>query len=248
MDLGLEGRSYVVTGGSRGLGFATAQALAADGAHVLVAARNPGVLAAAVGRLGAGARGVSIDLAKDTAAPQLAQEAALHMSSVDGLVVNVGGPPPGRTLDLDDEDWLRAFESVTLASIRVIRAMSPLMAPDSSILVILSTTVREPIPELATSNVLRPGLAMMVKDLSRSMATRGVRVNGILPGRIDTERMAVLTSDPESRRAMEGEIPLARLGRPAEFGRVAAFLLSPAASYVTGALVPVDGGILHSAW
>ncbi|MEK9810200.1 MAG: SDR family oxidoreductase, partial [Candidatus Nanopelagicales bacterium] len=118
-----------------------------------------------------------------------------------------------------------------------------------SILIVLSSTVKEPIDVLAASNVLRPGLAMLVKDLANELAPRGVRVNGILPGKIATDRLLTLTGGtPEGLAAVEADIPMNRLGSPQEFGEVAAFLLSPAASYVTGVLVPVDGGLLRSPW
>ena len=248
MDLGLAGRRIAVTAGSRGLGFATAQALASDGARVLIASRDSARLDDAVALLGPDACGISLDLADPEAPGRLAEDIARRWGGLDGLVVNVGGPAPGRSLDSSDEAWDAAIEGVLLASVRTLRSLVPVLAPGAAILIVLSTTVLEPIPGLGASNVLRPGLAMLVKELSIELAP-SVRVNGILPGRIATERMAALSQgDPASRAAVEGSIPMGRLGEPGEFGRVAAFLLSPAASYVTGALVPVDGGILHSPW
>ena len=153
-----------------------------------------------------------------------------------------GGPAPGAVLDLDDEQWQRAIDGVLLASLRLLRAVAPRIADGGSILVVLSSTAKEPIRDLGASNALRPGLAMVVKDLAVALAPR-VRVNGILPGRIATDRLrAVADGD------LGAGIPLERPGSPEEFGRVAAFLLSPAASYVTGTLVAVDGGLLRSPW
>jgi len=248
VDLGVADRGYVITAGSRGLGLATARALVDDGARVLVAARDAGALSRAGETLGPRASTCAIDLARPEAADSLAELAGERLGSVDGLVLNVGGPAPGTALDYTDDQWAVAIDGVLLATVRLARAFAPRLADGGSMLAILSTTVREPIPSLGASNVLRPGLAMLVKDLSVELAPR-LRVNGILPGRIATERILGLTSgDADAQREIESSIPLGRLGDPAEFGRVSAFLLSPAASYVTGALVPVDGGILHSPW
>lgn len=238
MDLDLTGRRYVVTGGSRGLGLATAQALAADGATTLLVARDAKRLSEASHALGPGHDTLAVDLADAGAADRIAQAAGV----IDGVLVNVGGPAPGSVLELDDAQWGAAIEGVLMATVRLLRALSPQVTAGGSMLVVLSSTAKEPIHELGASNALRPGLAMVVKDLADSLAPR-VRVNGILPGRIATDRLrAVATGD------LGHGIPLGRAGEPEEFGRAAAFLLSPAASYITGALVPVDGGLLRSPW
>lgn len=238
MDLSLAGRRYVVTGGSRGLGRATAQALAAEGGSTLLVARDPAGLAEAAQELGPGHDVLAMDLATPDAGDRIAEAAGV----IDGALVNVGGPAPGSVLDLDDDQWRTAIDGVLMATLRLLRALAPRIKEGGSLLVVLSTTVKEPIRDLGASNALRPGLAMVVKDLADSLAPT-VRVNGILPGRIATERLRAVASGD-----LGAEVPMGRPGLPEEFGRVAAFLLSPAASYITGALVPVDGGLLRSPW
>ncbi len=244
MDLGLSGRRYVVTAASRGLGYATASALNADGATTFVVARPSDSLTRAVSDLGPQATAIGVDMTHPDAAETIAAE--IGSDPIDGLLVNGGGPAVGAALEYSDEQWQQAFELVTLSTLRLLRALVPRLAPGSSVLIVLSSTVKEPMPTLAASNVLRPGLAMLVKDLANDLGPRGIRVNGILPGRIATDRLLVLTGSEDA--AFSRDIPLGRLGEPAEFGRVAAFLLSPAASYVSGTLVPVDGGLLRSPW
>ena len=238
MDLGLSGRRYVVAGGSRGLGLATATALAKEGARTLLVARDPDALNAATTALGHDHEALSVDLAD----PYAASSVARVCGDIDGALINVGGPAPGALLDLDDAAWQHAFDQVFLASLRLVRALVPRIREGGSILVVLSTTAKEPIRELGASNALRPGLAMAVKDLADTLAPR-IRVNGVLPGRIATDRLRSLGG-----ANLSAGIPLGRPGDPEEFGRVATFLLSPAASYVTGSLLAVDGGLLRSPW
>ena len=238
MDLGLAGKRYLVTGASRGLGLATAAALIDEGAEVSIVARGVGDLSAAVASLGDGATAIATDLSQ----PDSAEQLAATVGSVDGVLVNVGGPSPGAVLDLDPDQWHAAIDGVFLASVRLLRAFAPLIRDGGSLLVVLSTSIKEPIASLGASTALRPGLALVVKDVANSLAPR-VRVNGILPGRIATARLQEVHPGD-----LGADIPLGRPGRPEEFGRVAAFLLSPAASYITGSLVTVDGGLLRSPW
>ena len=252
MDLGLGGRGYLLTGASRGLGFATARALVDDGARVVVSARTPDAVATAAEELGGApdAFGVPADLGDPGTADRLVAETREKLGRIDGALVSVGGPAPGTALEASEDDWRAAVDSVLLGTIRLVKALVPHLDDGAAIALVLSTSVREPIPHLAISNALRPGLAMTAKALADELGPRGIRVFGLLPGRIATDRMIEIhgrSSDPAAaREKAEAAIPLRRYGRPEEFGRVAAFALSPAASYLTGLMIPVDGGMLRS--
>jgi 3-oxoacyl-[acyl-carrier protein] reductase len=250
VDLELAEKTVIVCGGSKGLGRAIAGVLVAEGARVLVVSRDP---AAAAAELGAQATPCPADLATPEGVDGVVA-AASSLGGVDGLLVNTGGPPPGLALDLTDEQWDGAYRSLIGNPIRLIRALRPRLSEGSSILFVTSSSARVPIAGLDTSNILRPGVTALVKCLALELAPQ-VRVNSIVPGRIDTERVRYLDSVraertgrayEEERRAHEGVIAMGRYGDVAEFGRVAAFLLSPAASYVTGAAVQVDGGYIRA--
>lgn len=246
MDLGLDGRVYVITGGSSGLGFATAQALVADGARVIVSARDADRLKVAAAALGPTAVAVPADLADRTAPAALVEAAFDSFGRLDGALVSSGGPPATRLLDTTDEQWEQAFASVFLGAVRTATTVANRLDRGGAVGLVLSTSARSPIPGLALSNGLRPGLAMAAKTLADEVGPDGVRVFGLAPGLIRSERIRALHGDDAtaSARAAQG-VPLRRIGEPEEFGRVAAFLLSPAASYVTGCVVPVDGGSLR---
>lgn len=252
MDLGLGGRGYLLTGASRGLGFATARALVDDGARVLISSRSADAVSSSVADLGGepAASGVVADLADPGAAERLVAESLSRLGTVDGVLISVGGPAAGAVLDTSDDDWRAALDSVVLGPLRLVRALLPHLGPGAAIAFVLSTSVREPLPGLAISNGLRPGLAMTIKSLADELGPRGIRVLGLMPGTVATDRMTQLwaaSGDPAAARAAnEAGIPLRRIAEPEEFGRVAAFVLSPAASYVSGTMIAVDGGRLRS--
>jgi 3-oxoacyl-[acyl-carrier protein] reductase len=270
MDLGLRDRVYLLTGGSRGLGFAAAQALVADGARVVLSAPHQATAATAAARLtrNAGAADAATWVAADNADPatpgRLIAAAKDRFGRLDGALISVGGTPTGTVATTTDEAWRSAFESVFLGAVRLARvlvadlggenqrgaATGSVTGTGGSIVLVLASSVRVPLAELAISNGLFPGLAGVVKTLAGELGPAGVRINGLLPVRIATDRVReldALRGDPDEVRARESaHIPLRRYGEPEEFGRAAAFLLSPAASFITGAMVPVDGGAIPS--
>src|SRR4051794_31099789 len=254
MDLGLGGARALVGGGSGGLGGAVAEALAGEGARVALVARASDRLDAAAARL-AGAIAVGADLASRDGPTDSVARTVDAFGGLDVLLVNSGGPPPGTFDELDDAAWERAIDGTLWSALRLIRAALPhLRGSDRPAIVVnLSSSAREPIPGLATSNLLRPGLAGLIKSLVQEIAP--VRINGLAPGRISTARIGQLDAANAARTgataeeisaAVTARIPLGRYGDPAEFGRLATFLLSPAASYVTGAIVPIDGGMVRA--
>lgn len=248
MDLGLRGRVYIVTGGSRGLGRATAEALIADGAQVVLSSRDADAVRQAAEETGA--HGVAADNT-DPATPQRLVDAAREQyGRLDGALISVGGPPVGPALKATDEQWQAAFDSVFLGAVRLARTIGANLGDGGSMAFVLSSSVRSPIPGLAISNGLRPGLAMVAKTLADELGPNGIRVNGLLPGRVGTARIRELDTtlgDPEEvRERLSRDIPLRRYGTPSEFGQAAAFLLSPAAAYITGAMLPIDGGALRT--
>jgi 3-oxoacyl-[acyl-carrier protein] reductase len=242
------GRCYIVTGGSRGLGYATAQVLVNEGARVLLVARDADRLESSVKALGAGAIGVQGDLADPQLAGEIVAKAIAEFGRLDGAFVSVGGPAPGSVLSTSDDAWRLAFESIFVGALRLVREVCGSLESGGVIGLVLSSSAKEVLPGLTISNGLRPGLAMLIKDLADEVGPRGIRVIGLLPGRIATDRIAEIDAAAglDSRQRTEDRIPLRRYGSPDEFGVVAAFMLSEQASYVTGCLIPIDGGLLRT--
>jgi 3-oxoacyl-[acyl-carrier protein] reductase len=269
MDLHLRDRAYLVTGGSSGLGFAAAEALVGEGARVVVSSRRETSAAAAAARLADSAATadsiawIAADNADAATPERLIATAEDRFGRLDGALVSVGGTPPGTVAATPDDAWRGSFESVFLGAVRLARVLGTYLTcgaygprgdgpagTGGSVVFVLASSVRVPLAELAVSNGLFPGLAGVVKMLAEDLGPSGIRMNGILPVRIATERVRqldALSGDPDDVRARKSEdIPLRRYGEPEEFGRVAAFLLSPAASYITGAMIPVDGGSIRA--
>lgn len=250
MDLELADRVYIVTGGARGLGRATAEVLVAEGARVVLSGRESTTLDDAVAALGEAAVAVVADNADPQTPATLLAAAQQRWGRVDGALISVGGPPKGPVTQVSDDQWTKAFASVFLGGVRLAREIGAALPPGGSLALVLSSSVKAPLADMAISNGLRPGLAMVAKTLADELGGAGVRVNGILPGRIATDRVAELDSatgdSAKARAAAEATIPLGRYGEPEEFGRAAAFVLSPAASFVNGVMLPVDGGMLRA--
>lgn len=253
MDLALTGARALVCAASRGLGAGIATVLADEGARVVVTARSADGLAGIASRIGA--YPVAADLSSASGPADAVARASGLLGGLDLLVVNSGGPPAGTFAALSEEQWTSAIEGTLRSTLRLLGAALPVLRESAlpAVLIVLSSSVREPIAALTTSNVLRPGLAGLIKSVAPEIVP--IRINGIAPGRISTDRVAELdrqraaragTSVEEVERQAVARIPLGRYGEPAEVGRVAAFLLSPAASYVNAQIVGVDGGMVRS--
>lgn len=257
MDLGLKGKIALVAGASRGLGFAVAQELARGGARVSIASRDEEAIRSAAQRIGGDVLAMPLDVRSAEGIAQWVSSTAQKFGGIDLLFTNSGGPPAGAALSFDDTAWQDAVNLLLFSALRMVRAAVPSMQSrgKGAILMSTSSSVKEPISNLGLSTVLRASVSALAKTLALELAGSNIRVNQIVPGRIDTDRVRHLdevnakkqniTADQAKTKAV-ASIPLGRYGQPEEFGRVAAFLLSDAASYMTGATVQVDGGLIRS--
>ncbi|HMI28118.1 MAG TPA: SDR family oxidoreductase [Gaiellaceae bacterium] len=244
MDLGLKGRTAIVSGASSGLGLATAEALAAEGANVTMFARRRDVLQREAERIGALAVRGDVTNPRDLAT--MVERTVEAFGGVDILVWNSGGPPPGPATSVTPESIEEAVELLLIPAIRLVDLCLPHLVQSAGgrILLFTSSAVKEPAEHLALSNAVRPGLTGWAKSLARQLGPQGITVNCVAPGRIDTARLAQLYPDGPSEADLQA-IPLGRWGTPQEFGDVACFLASDRARYVTGTTVVVDGGLLR---
>ncbi len=245
MNLGLDGRTAVVCGASAGIGLACAEALAAEGANVAMLARRRDVLEREAERLGALA--VRGDVTNAKHLQRLVDQTLEAFGGIDILVLNSGGPPRTGALEVTDEQIEETVELLLLSAIRLVRLCRPHLEASGRgrVSAITSSTVKEPVDNLALSNAIRPGLIGWLKTAARELAPAAVTVNAIAPGRIDTERLKDVYPDGPTAADLAA-IPLGRLGAAREVGDVVCFLASEQASYVTGATIAVDGGLTWS--
>ncbi len=245
---------------SKGLGRALALELGAAGDHVVVTGRDEAAMAEVIGEIaarGGSAEAMRLDVTDPAGIEDAMATVARRHGRLDILVTNAGGPPPGTFEELDDARWQTAFELTLLSVVRLLRTALPLLRQSDAprVLAFTSSSIFQPIENLTLSNVFRPAIRALVKDLSLGLAQDGILVNAIAPGRIATERIAVLDADRAQRLGIPADeakarevarIPVGRYGAPEEFARVAAFLVSPGNSYMTGQAVLVDGGLVRA--
>ena len=257
MDLGLGGLVALVTASSKGLGRATALQLAREGARVAICARHTDALHATrdeIAASGAEVLALPVDLTSYDAATTLVDAVLDRFGRLDLLVTNAGGPPPGGFMALDEAAWEQAIQLTLMSFVRLCYAAVPALrtSAQGSILALTSVSVKQPLSNLVFSNSLRLAVTGIVKSLADELAGDGIRVNAICPGWTRTDRVEQLlvdrarrsgTSVEEEASAIAAAVPLGRMGTPEEFARAAAFLLSPAASYITGGSLLVDGGM-----
>jgi 3-oxoacyl-[acyl-carrier protein] reductase len=247
MDLGLGGRTALVTGASKGIGLGIARALVEEGAQVAISSRSTERIEAAAEEVGA--RGYVHDASDIDAGPALIDRVESELAPLDVLVTNSGGPPPGDPLDFRREQWEDAYRTLVLGPMALIEHVLPGMRERGfgRILGVSSSAAREPIPPLMLSNAHRPGLLGAFKTLARTVAADGVTLNSVLPGRIATDRLFETMGSAETAEMLAKEqVPAGRLGTVEELAAAAAFLCSERASYITGTAVLVDGGLTQS--
>jgi len=256
MNLGLKGKIALLTGSSRGLGFATAKVLAQEGALIAINSRDQKTLteaAEALSQFDTEVISIPGDLTKPGTPGQIIKAVLETYGSLDLLFTNAGGPPPAAFEDIDDNIWTNAIDLSFMSHVRLIRAALPALrlSKTPSVLTVTSISIKQPIPNLVLSNSVRAATAGLTKTLALELGEEGIRFNSILPSWTQTERVEQLMKDRASRKGttpdeeikiQNAESPLGRMATPEEFANAAAFLLSPAASYITGVMLPVDGG------
>lgn len=244
MDLRLEGRTAIVCGASAGIGLGIAEALADEGANLVLFARRADVLRREADRLGARAVPGDVTVAEDL--ERLVRTAVDSFGGIDIVVNNSGGPPRTSALDLDERSILDAVQLMLVSAVRLTSLGLPYLEQSAAgrIVNVTSSTVREPVDNLALSNAVRPGVVGWAKTLARELGPSGITVNSIAPGRIDTDRIREVYPGGPSAADLAA-IPLGRLGTPREIGDLVAFLCSDRAAYITGTVIPVDGGLLR---
>ncbi len=257
MDLGLKGLTAVIAASSKGLGFATARQLVLEGANVVINGRDEAALAEAEVRLNElgmeKVLAVAGDISDKEMPARLVSAAVEHFGQLDIVVTNSGGPAAGKFEDLTEEQWAKAVDLSLLSHVRLIKAALPYLKQSTapSVLTVTSVSVKQPIPGLLLSNSVRAATIGLTKTLALELGSTGIRFNSILPGWTETERVSYLlgarakqngTTVEEEYWKQVGDTPLGRMATAEEFGNVAAFLVSPAASYVTGVMLAVDGG------
>ena len=258
MDLGLKGKKAFVGGSSRGLGFATARILAEEGCQIVLNGRDSGKLEQAVAKITSDTAVKASYVVGDAADPvqpkKLIQEAAEIMGGLDLLVTNTGGPPSGKFESFDENTWQRAIDLAFMSHVRFINNALPYLKESShaSVVTVTSYSVKQPIPNLVLSNSIRSATIGLTKTLALELGSDGIRFNSILPGWTETERVVEImqhraevneSTVEEEIKKIAAASPLGRMGTPDEIGRAAVFLLSPAASYITGVMLTVDGGM-----
>lgn len=254
MDLGLKGVPAAISGASRGLGFATAKALASEGAHVAICGRDATAIESARVDIAQAGRAVAVEADVSTAqgCERFIAESVRALGGLQVLVVNAGGPTPGRASELEDEHWLAAIELNFLSAVRLVRAALPHLVEREwgRILAITSTAVKQPIQNLAASTAARAAATGFMKNLATDLGPSNITVNCMMPGAIATDRLGSLVGAPRGAKAddpafdvLAASIPLGRVGTPQEFGDVAAFLCSERASFVSGVSIAIDGGM-----
>lgn len=250
MNLGLEGRVALVLGASKGIGRGVARSLAREGARVAVSARSIGPLESLAKELGGGAEAFAADTDDLDAMRKLADDVGERLGSIEILVLNTGGPPPGAALDNPPEDWEAAYRSLVLAPRVLVGATVPGMKERGwgRIVSVSSSSIREPIPQLTLSNSSRMAALGFLNTLAREVAPEGVTVNTIATGRFATDRMANMYggSIEEAEKYATEDVPAGRLGTPEEYGDLVAFVCSERAGYLTGTVIPLDGGLTRS--